>query len=97
MDNRDPNFKKAVIYKNIYEKIDLKIYGIERQLEYDFIVNPGGDVKDITLQYENVKDTKIDNDGNLVIVTEGAELVHKKPVCYQVINNISIPVKGEFL
>ena len=33
---------KAVLYKNIYENIDLKVYGSESRIEYDWIVRPGG-------------------------------------------------------
>ncbi|NIM15473.1 MAG: hypothetical protein GTO45_26145, partial [Candidatus Aminicenantes bacterium] len=32
---------RAVMYKNLYKRIDLKVYGIEKQVEYDFIIKPG--------------------------------------------------------
>jgi hypothetical protein len=73
----------AVLYKNIYDRIDLKVYGIESRIEYDWIVRPGGDPQDIRFQYENVKGTRVDEGGNLLIETGFGELVHKKPVAYQ--------------
>ncbi|MCK5058792.1 MAG: SBBP repeat-containing protein, partial [Candidatus Aminicenantes bacterium] len=75
---------KAVRYKNIYKNIDLKIYGIEKQIEYDWIVKSGGNPADIRFEYKNVKATRIDNNGNLIINTEFGKLIHKKPVSYQV-------------
>jgi hypothetical protein len=37
-----PNYAK-VRYRNVYPGIDLIYYGNQRQLEYDFVVNPGAD------------------------------------------------------
>ncbi len=74
---------KAVLYKNIYKNIDLKVYGIESRIEYDWIVRPGGDPRDIRFQYENVKKTRLDREGNLLVETRFGELMHKKPVAYQ--------------
>ncbi|MGD2085439.1 MAG: SBBP repeat-containing protein [Candidatus Aminicenantes bacterium] len=74
---------KAVLYKNLYKNIDLKVYGIEKQIEYDWIVKPGGNPGDIRFEYKNVKGTRIDNQGDLIIETDFGELVHKKPVGYQ--------------
>ncbi len=33
----------AVLYREAYPGIDLKVYGTGRQLEYDVIVRPGAD------------------------------------------------------
>jgi hypothetical protein len=74
---------QAVLYKNLYKNIDLKVYGIEKQIEYDWIVKPGGNPGDIRFEYKNVKGTRIDNEGNLLIETDFGVLIHKKPVAYQ--------------
>jgi hypothetical protein len=74
---------KALLYKNLYKNIDLKVYGIEKQIEYDWIIKPGGNPVDIRFEYKNVKGTRIDNEGNLMVETDFGKLVHKKPVSYQ--------------
>ncbi|MGD2085937.1 MAG: hypothetical protein PVH61_07120 [Candidatus Aminicenantes bacterium] len=74
---------QAVLYKNLYKDIDLKVYGIEKQIEYDWIVKPGGNPEDIRFEYKNVKGTRLDDEGNLLIETDFGELMHKKPVSYQ--------------
>ena len=38
---------RAVLYKELYRNIDLMIYGVEKQMEYDFVVKPVGEVADI--------------------------------------------------
>jgi hypothetical protein len=74
---------KAVLYKNLYKNIDLKVYGIEKQIEYDWIVKPGGNPGDIRFEYKNIKGTRLDEQGNLLIGTDFGKLIHKKPVSYQ--------------
>jgi hypothetical protein len=81
--NCDMPTSMAVLYKSLYKNVNLKVYGIEKQIEYDWIVKPGGDPGDISFQYQNVKGTRIDEEGNLLIETEFGELMHKKPVSYQ--------------
>jgi hypothetical protein len=76
----------AVLYKNLYKNIDLKVYGLEKQIEYDWIVKTGGDPRNIKFEYKNVKGTRIDEEGNLLIETDFGELMHKKPVSYQEID-----------
>ena len=39
----------AVLYKELYSGIDLKVYGVNRQIEYDFLVKSGADVSDIRI------------------------------------------------
>jgi hypothetical protein len=74
---------RVVLYKELYRNIDLKIYGVEQQIEYDFIVKPGGEVSDIGFAYRNVKEMRIDKKGNLVLKTEFGKVTHAKPVSYQ--------------
>ncbi|MFC2156009.1 SBBP repeat-containing protein [Acidobacteriota bacterium] len=73
---------RAILYKAIYNKIDLKIYGKGKQVEYDWIVKPGGDPAGIKFAYKNVRSSRIDEEGNLLIVTEFGRLLHHKPVSH---------------
>ena len=86
----------AVLYRELYPNIDLKVYGIEKQIEYDFVVKPDGQVSNISFEYRDVEKTEIDKDGNLVIETKFGELEHAKPVCYQVIGGERVEVEARF-
>lgn len=77
-----PTFQ-SVMYRGIYEGIDLKVYGIGRQVEYDWIVRPGADPGHICLQYAGVRGTRIDDKGDLRIETAHGELIHRRPSSYQ--------------
>jgi hypothetical protein len=53
---------KKLIYKNIYNNIDLIYYISNGDLKYDFIVHPGGDPNDIKINYQGADELKlIDN------------------------------------
>jgi len=87
---------KTILYKEIYKNIDLKVYGIEGQIEYDWIVRPGGNPENIQFEYENIKRTRINKDGDLIIETEFRKIVHKKPVSYQMIDCKKVEVDAGF-
>ena len=78
---------KAVLYKDIYKHIDLKVYGNENRLEYDWIIKPGGNPEDIRFRYSGGKSTAVDNEGNIIIETQFGKLIHKKPLAFQYTNN----------
>jgi len=88
---------RAVLYKELYPNIDLKVYGMEKQIEYDFVVKPGGQVSDIAFEYKDVEKTRIDNESNLIVDTEFGEIKHAKPVCYQVIKGERVEIQAGFM
>jgi hypothetical protein len=87
---------KAVLYKNLYKNIDLKVYGNEKQVEYDWRVKPGGKPGEIKIEYKNVKDSRIDSRGDLLIEKTFGKMVHKKPVGYQIIKGNKVNVDASF-
>jgi len=86
----------AVLYKKIYNNIDLKVYGKEKQVEYDFIVKPEGEVGDIRFTFPDAPRTRIDRRGNLLIRTRLGKIKHFRPVGYQIIEGQHIKVDTEF-
>ena len=87
---------KELIYKELYKDIDLKIYGTNNQMEYDFIVYPGADPNDIRMVFEGIDALSVDEEGNLVIKTAIGKLKHLKPVIYQEIDDRRHTVEGSF-
>lgn len=77
-----PNFAK-VKYESIYDGIDLIYYGNAQQLEYDFVVRPGHDPKQIKLKFEGVESAEIDASGDLVLETGSGTVRQLKPFVYQ--------------
>jgi hypothetical protein len=87
-----PNYAK-VKYANVYRGVDLVYYGNQRQLEFDLVVQPGGDPNAVRLDFRvgvNGKQTalRINDKGDLVV----GEVIFHKPVVYQPATNHETPV-----
>jgi YD repeat-containing protein len=87
---------KSIIYQGLYPGIDLKVYGTNRQMEYDFIVHPGADPKAISLAGEGIEGLEVDAEGNLIIKTALTDIKHLKPVIYQEVDGKRLTVDGSF-
>lgn len=80
-----PNFKR-VRYEGILNHIDVEYYGQDGRLEYDFIVNPGGDPGVIKIRFEGATRVSLNEQGDLVINLDGERIIQKAPVSYQLDN-----------
>src|SRR6185295_9981248 len=86
-----------VRYEGIYPGIDLTYYGNQRQLEYDFIVKPGGDPKQIALGIEGADEIKLDDAGELVLTVNGREVRQHKPVAYQEVDGQRREISSRYI
>ena len=87
-----PNYAR-VKYANVYPGVDLVYYGNQGQLEYDFVVQPGADLRQIALDvgaglvpaqgHPQGVPLRIDGNGDFVVGTEAGEVTFHKPVIYQ--------------
>lgn len=87
---------EAVLYRNVYDGIDLRVYGNERSVEYDWIVLPGSDPEMIRLAASGCRTARIDADGNLVLESEGVELRQRAPRAFQVVDGRRVEVAARF-
>ena len=98
----EPNWKtnvqtyRSVKYEELYGNVDMKVYGKEKHIEYDWIVKPGGAPSDIRFKYDDVLDTCIDEEGNLEIKTKVSEFLHTNPLGYQIIDDKQVQVDVKF-
>ena len=83
-----PNYAK-VKYANVYPGVDLVYYGNQRQLEYDFVVQPGADPRQIVLDvgaglvpaqgHLQGVPLRVDPTGDLVVGTEAVKSSSTSP------------------
>ncbi len=88
-----------VRYTSAYPGVDLVYYGNQGRLEYDFIVAPGSDPKQLKLHFTGAKKLKLDAEGDLRIIAGNGEIAFRKPVVYQPGDKSAsqrIPVDGKF-
>ena len=73
----------AVRYQSVYPGIDLKYYGRQQQLEFDFNVAPHADVSAISFKLEGAEKITTAQDGTLVLETAAGEVRWLEPLAYQ--------------
>jgi len=89
-----PTYKR-VSYTGVYSGIDLVYYGNQRQLEYDFVVAPGADPKQIALSFSGAT-PKIDSQGDLVLADKKIQTSFHKPVVYQMAGDTRVSVESGY-
>lgn len=92
-----PIYRK-VHYAEIYPKVDLVYYGNRTELEYDFIVAPGGNLQAIKFHLEGTDRITLDHAGNLLFNVREREVRLRKPVIYQLTDKGDRrEVKGDYV
>ena len=91
-----PTFAK-VHYTGVYPGIDLIYYGNQRRLEYDFVVAPHANPRQVELHFSGAQQLRLDDLGNLHILGNNGEVAFEKPVIYQDEKGQHVPVKGRYV
>ena len=73
-----------VLYGDVYPAIDLAFYGLERSLEYDFVVKAGADPGKIRIGIDGARSATVNGAGDLVLAVGEEHLQFLKPVAYQI-------------
>ena len=90
-----PNYRE-IIYRNLYDYIDLRYYSTSKGLKYDFIVHLGGDPNDIKLNVEGAITINIDDEENIEINTELGKIQDCNIYIYQITKNGQQSIQGKF-
>jgi hypothetical protein len=92
-----PHFSRVSV-ANVYDGIDLVFYSLGGKLEYDFVVAPGADPKQIRMAFDGVDGLRVDDkSGDMILTTaSGSELRHVHPKIYQRTGKRQVEVVGGF-
>lgn len=80
------NFQKLV-YKNIYDGIDLEYYFVDGQLKYDFIIAPGAEPAQIQMELLGVKDCFLKNKSEVTFRNDIGSVTDFIPESYQMMES----------
>ncbi len=72
-----------VSYRDIYPGIDLAFHGNGKQLEFDYLVNPGANANSIALGFHGAQRVTTNPAGDLVLTTPAGPIEMHRPVAYQ--------------
>ncbi len=91
-----PQFAR-VSYRGVYPGVNLAFYGVQKQLEFDFIVAPGASAAPIELGISGAKKIATDATGDLMLTSSAGDMMLHKPVAYQEKNGTRQPVDARFV
>ena len=86
-----------VHYRSVYKNVDVVYYGNEAQLEYDFVIRPGGDPQSIRFSLEGAHRTEIERSGNITMRVGEARFALRRPIAYQIVHAQKHRVPARFL
>lgn len=73
----------GAVYEDLWDGIDMRVRSAGSSLKYEFVVRPGANPHDISLQYLDGATVRLDADGNLVATTAAGALVDAAPTAFQ--------------
>jgi len=80
-----------LLIKNVYNGIDLRLYSkSDKELEFDWVVNPGADFTLINLNFIGTDGLSVENNGSLKISTRFEDIEMNIPESYQIENGQKI-------
>lgn len=82
---------KGVLYDELYQGIDLKIYSVGENLKYDYVVAPYADASQIVVRYEGAESMSLEN-GNLFLKTTLGDLIEKRPIAWQFVDGQKVEI-----
>ena len=82
----------SVRYRNLYAGISLVLRGNPTELEYDFMVAPHANPKEIRLAFDGIERKELTANGDLVLYTPAGRLRHRRPIAFQEISGERKPV-----
>jgi uncharacterized protein (TIGR03437 family) len=91
-----PNYS-SVRYREVYPGVDLIYYGNQRQLEYDFVVEPRADPAQIGLALDGADKIELDKEGDLLVAVGDQQLRMRKPYVYQDVDGERRQIAGRYL
>jgi hypothetical protein len=87
---------RQIKYRNIYPAVDLLFYGNPQTLEYDFVVNPGGNPARIRVRLRGADQIRMEGE-NLSVKAGQRYLQFRKPLIYQETESGREQVEGHFV
>ncbi|WP_309495716.1 SBBP repeat-containing protein [Mechercharimyces sp. CAU 1602] len=87
---------ERVIYKEVWQGVDVVFSIYNRNLKYDLFVHPRARIEDIRLKYEGARGQTLSNQGDLLIFTSDGILREGKPISFQQVCGKKYPITSSF-
>ncbi len=84
------SYRRLVVH-DVYPNIDWVLYPNAEGLKYDFIVHPGGNPNSIKIKYAGAVSTRLNAQGDLVLMTPFGEIREEAPQTFTPEDHVLIP------
>jgi beta-propeller repeat-containing protein len=85
-----------ITYRGVWSGVDLRIYGLGRNLEQEFVVAPGASPDAIQMGFSGARGLRIARDGSLVVDTAVGPMRELPPFAYQHVDGKRVAVAARF-
>lgn len=85
-----------VAYRDLWPGVDLYLKGHPGQLKCEFVVSPNTDPSVIRLQYRGATEVKLNQKGQLEVITPAGSFIDEAPVAFQYKAGRKVPVEVKF-
>jgi hypothetical protein len=90
-----PTFSRIKL-KGVYAGIDLVYYGTDEAFEYDLLLSPRADPRQVRIAFDGATKLRVSRSGDLIAETPSAELVQRAPAAWQDSNGWRRPVRAQW-
>ncbi len=100
--NDPANWRTGVVnygkvrYAGLWPGIDLIYYGNQQDHEFDFVLAPRTDPSTIRFRFDHAGKIAIDENGDMVLKSDGGDVRLRKPVLYQEVDGQRRVIDGRF-
>jgi uncharacterized protein (TIGR03437 family) len=94
---RDISQYGAVRYQDAYPGVDLLFHASAQAIEYDWVVSPGADPRQIRMSFQGASEIRIDRSGDLVLRIGDVEVREKRPRIFQGAQQDAREIDGRFV
>lgn len=91
-------YHKEIWGHDLYDNIDVRFYSLDNgTLEYDYIIYPGGDWRDIVFQFAGIEHIEVTAKHTLKLETSIGVISISAPYTYQIKNGQEIPIQSGYV
>ena len=85
-----------VVYRNVWDGVDLRLYPNGSGLEQEFVLAPAGDPSRIQITYKGINALRLAEDGSLIILTAFGQWRESPPKVYQEVAGKHVAINARF-
>ncbi|HEY3161196.1 MAG TPA: hypothetical protein VGJ78_19660 [Vicinamibacterales bacterium] len=77
-----PGFR-SVLYRQVYDGVNIRLHDQKEMLEYDLLLQPGADLRGVVVRVDGASSLEVDPDGGLLVRTAGGVLRQTRPATFE--------------